>query len=85
MSPQVVCTNLEHMKRLKLDILALISQQVHHHFQICVIGNIPGHHVEICAVEENLAEELKRLPLCDVVAGHDEGREGGEELCSFCY
>ena len=44
------------MERLKLNILALISQEVHHHLEIRLIGDVPRHDVEICPIEENLAE-----------------------------
>ncbi len=43
-------TNLEDMECLKLDILALVSEQIHHHLQIRLIRNVPSHYVEICAV-----------------------------------
>ena len=71
---------LENMKCLKLDILTLIPQQVHHHLQICLVRDIFSHHVEISTVEENFAEKFEGLSLRDVVCREDERCEGGEEL-----
>lgn len=70
------------MKSLKLDILALIPQKVHHHFQIRLAGNVPRHDIVIGAVQEDLAEELEGLALGDVVGGEDEGVVHVEELWS---
>lgn len=55
------------MKRLKLDILALVPEHVHHHLQVSLVGDILGHNIEICPVEQDLSEELKRLPLGYIV------------------
>jgi hypothetical protein len=43
------------MKRLELDILALVTKEVHHHFEICFVRDVSGHDIEVCSVEENLA------------------------------
>lgn len=40
-------TNLEHMESLELNILALISQQIHHHLEIGFVSDVPSHHVEV--------------------------------------
>jgi hypothetical protein len=48
-------TNFEYMKRLELDILALVTKEVHHHFEICFVRDVSGHDIEVCSVEENLA------------------------------
>ena len=68
------------MERLELNVLALVTQHVHHHLEIRVVGNVARHDVEVCAVEEDLAEELERLTLCDVVVGEDECCVRVEEL-----
>lgn len=73
-------TNLEHMERLELDVPALIPQKVHHHLEIGLVRDVAGHDRVVSAVEEDLAEELDRLALCDVVGGEDQGGVGGEEL-----
>lgn len=44
------------MERLKLDVLALVSQQIHHDFQVVLRRDIAGHDVEIRPVEQNLAQ-----------------------------
>lgn len=63
------------MKRLELYILALIPQQVHHHFEIGLVRDVARHYVEVGAVEEDLAEKLEGLSLGDVVRREDEGGE----------
>lgn len=64
---------LEHMERLKLDVLTLVSEHVHHHLQVGLVGDIPGHNIEICPVKQDLSEELKRLSLGYIVLRQDEG------------
>ena len=71
---------LEDMKRLELDILTLIPQQVHHHLQICLIRDIFSHHVEISTIKENFAEKFEGLSFRNIVCREDECCEGGEEL-----
>lgn len=68
------------MKRLKLNILALVPQQIHHHLQIPLIRDVPRHHAEVRPVEQDLAQKLEGLPFGDVVRREDEGGEGCEEL-----
>lgn len=68
------------MKRLKLYILALVPQQVHHHLQIPFIRDVPRHHAEVRPVEKDLAQKLEGLSFGDIVRGEDEGGEGCEEL-----
>ena len=50
--------DLEHMECLELDVLALISKEVHHHLQVGFVGNVAGHNIEICPIEQDLAQEL---------------------------
>ena len=68
------------MESLELDVLALVTKQVHHHFQVGFIGNVPSHHIEVGPIQENLAKKLEGLALCDVVSGQDKCRKGREEL-----
>lgn len=72
--------HLEHMKRLELDVLALIAQEVHHHLQIGVVSDVSGHDGKVGAVEQDLAEELEGLAFGDVVVGQDERSVRVEEL-----
>jgi len=60
-------TDLEYMEGLKLDVLALISQQVHHHLKIGFASNISRHDVEVCAIKQNLAQELQGLAFRDII------------------
>ena len=75
-----VGTDLKYVESLELNVLALISQEVHHHLQVRLIRDVSCHDVEVSPVQQDLAEELQRLSLRDVVLGSDEGRVGGEEL-----
>ena len=44
-------THLEDMEGLKLDVLALITEHVHHHLEVRLMRNVLGHDVEIGAVQ----------------------------------
>ena len=68
------------MERLELYVLRFVTEEVHHHFEICLVRNVARHNVEVRPVEEYLAEELERLPLRDIVLGPYEGRVSREEL-----
>jgi len=70
---------LEHMERLKLDVFTLVPEHIHHHLQVGLVGDIPGHNIEICAVKQDLSEELKRLSLGYIVLRQDEGGVRSEE------
>lgn len=48
-------TNLENMECLELNILAPIFEQIHHHLEVILVGNVAGHDFEVCSVEKNLA------------------------------
>ena len=60
-------SNLEDVKGLELDVLALVPKEIHHHLQIRLARDIPGHHVEVRTVQEDLSEEFERLPFGDVI------------------
>ena len=62
-----VKANLEHVEGLELDVLALVPKEIHHHLQIRLARDIPGHHVEVRTVQEDLSEEFERLPFGDVI------------------
>ena len=68
------------MESLKLNVFTLISKQVHHHLEVGLVGDVSRHHVEVCPVEEDFAQELERLSFRDIVVGKNERRKGGEEL-----
>ena len=67
------------MERLKLDVLTLVPEHVHHHLQVGLVGDIPGHNIEICAVKQDLSEELERLSLGYIVLRQDKGGVRSEE------
>lgn len=59
--------DLEDVECLELDVAALVAKHVHHHLQVRLVRDVPRHDVEVGAVEQDLAEQLERLPLRDVV------------------
>lgn len=60
-------THLENVERLELNVPTAIAQEVHHQLQISLRRNVPRHYRVVCAVQENLAQELQRLTFCHVV------------------
>ena len=68
-------TNLEHVERLELYVLALVTEKVHHHLEIRLARDVPGHHVEVRTIQEDLAEEFERLTLGDVIVREDQSDE----------
>lgn len=60
------------MKRLKLDIPALISQKVHHHLQIGFRGDVSRHDIVVGPIKKNLAEQFKRLSFRHVIGRKDK-------------
>ena len=68
-------TDLEHMERFKLNVLTLIPQQVHHHLEISLASNVSSHHIEVCSVEQNLAQEFQGLAFRHVVFRENESGE----------
>ena len=77
---QIRQADLEHVECLELDILALVPKEIHHHLQIRLARDIPGHHVEVRTIEQDLAEELERLALRDVIVRENQCDERREEL-----
>lgn len=61
-------THLEYMERLKLDVLAFISQEVHHHLEVGFICDVACHNVEVGAIQEDFTKELQGLAFCHIVA-----------------
>jgi hypothetical protein len=47
---------LEYMESLELDILALVTEEVHHHLEVNVIRNVARHNIEVGTVQKYLAE-----------------------------
>lgn len=69
-------TDLEDMERFKLNVTALVSQQVHHHLEVGLVSDVTRHNGVIRSIEQDLAEKFDRLSFGDVVGGEDEGRIG---------
>lgn len=63
--------HLEHVERFKLNVPALVPQEVHHHLQVRFRADISRHDGVIGTVEQDLAEQFERLSLRDVVGGKD--------------
>jgi len=47
------------MERFELDILAPISQEIHHHLQVCLVRDVSSHDVEVCPVQEDLTQQFE--------------------------
>ncbi len=73
--------DLEDVECFELDILTLVTEEIHHQLQVRLRSNVSSHDSEICAVEQDFSQQLQRLPLGDVVLGVDKEGEEGEELC----
>lgn len=58
--------DLEYVEPLVLDHLSIVSQEVHTDLQVLASVDIRCHDIIVRAVEEDLAQELDRLSLCDV-------------------
>lgn len=52
-------SNLKDVECLKLDVFALVPQEIHHHLEIGFIGNIARHDVEVGTIKQDLAEQLE--------------------------
>lgn len=79
--------HLEHVKRLVLDHLAVVLEEIHGQLEVIPAGDIGGHDDVVAAVKEDLAEEFDRLPLCDVGGGVEKDRVvvvGEEEVKVRC-
>ena len=50
---------LEYMERLELNVLALITEKVHHHLKIGIIRNIARHDAEVGTVQKYLAKQFE--------------------------
>lgn len=64
--------DLEHVKALVLDHLAVVTQEIHADLEVLAAVDIGRHDVVIRPVQEELAQEFDRLPFCDVARGLDE-------------
>lgn len=73
-------THLEDVEGLKLDVAALVPEQVHHHLEVGLIGDVARHDLVVGSVEEDFSEELDGLAFGDVVGREDESRVRREEL-----
>jgi hypothetical protein len=74
--------HLKDVKRLELDVLALVPEQVHHHLEVVLLRNVPRHDVVVGAVEQDLAQQLEGLPLGDVVGRLEKLVVGRKKLWS---
>jgi hypothetical protein len=43
-------SHFEDVERLKLDVLAPVAKEVHHHLQVRLDGDVAGHHIEVCPI-----------------------------------
>lgn len=54
-----VLTYLEHMESLKLNVSALISQHVHHEFEVLWVADVLCHYSEVVSVQQQFTQELQ--------------------------
>jgi len=50
---------LEHMERLELNVLAFITEEVHHHLKVGIVCNIARHDAEVGTVQKYLAKQFE--------------------------
>ena len=50
---------LEYMERLKLNVLASITEKVHHHLKVGIVCDITRHDVEVGTVQKYLAKKFE--------------------------
>lgn len=50
---------LKYMERLELNVLAFITEEVHHHLKVGVVCNIARHYVEVGTVQKYLAKQFE--------------------------
>jgi hypothetical protein len=50
---------LEYMERLELNVLAPITEKVHHHLKVGVVCDIARHDVEVGTVQKYLAKKFE--------------------------
>lgn len=50
---------LEYVERLKLNVLAPVTEEVHHHLKVGIVRNIARHDAEVGAVQKYLAKKFK--------------------------
>jgi hypothetical protein len=68
------------VERLKLDALAAVFQQVHHHHEVLDVADVPHHEVHVRAVQQQVTQQLDGLPPRHVVAGAQQLVVAVEEL-----
>ena len=50
---------LEYMECLKLNVLAPITEKIHHHLEVGVVCNVTCHDAEVGTVQKYLAEKFE--------------------------
>jgi hypothetical protein len=50
---------LEYVEGLKLNVLALITEEVHHHLEVGIVRNIARHDAEVGTVQKYLAKKFE--------------------------
>lgn len=51
-------TYLKDMKSFKLYVAAVVSQQVHHQFQVLGSADVSGHDCKVVSVQQEFSQEL---------------------------
>ena len=60
-------SHLKDMEGFKLDVPTLFFEHGHHQLEVVRVADVPLHHREVVAVQQQLSEQLQRLPFGDVI------------------
>lgn len=66
--------HLEDVETFVVDHASIVPQQLHDDLQVLARINVLRHDVVVGSVEEDLAQQLDRLPLCNVAFRLDQYR-----------
>lgn len=62
----------EYVEPLVLHHFSVVPQQIHTQLQVISSVNVCGHDIVVCPIEEDLSQQLDRLPLRNVRARFDQ-------------
>ncbi len=75
---------LEDMESLKLNVGALVSQEVHHELQVLWFTDVPCHDCEVVSVQEQFTQQLSHITHKHVMLITGQARED-KNLCHNTY
>jgi len=72
--------HFEHVERLELDVARLVAEEIHHQLQVVLRRDVLSHDHEVVRVQQQLPEQLQRLPFRHVVLRVEEDAVLGENF-----